>query len=504
MLRFFPTVWRVKFFFVAAILTVGCARTPIPDDVAVVLIESRALHLDPLQATDAMSQKIGHLIHASLVRLSARMELEGELAQSWSQVRYTRFRFKLRPGLRFQDGSPLSPADVIESIHRFQGESPNAVAFKHIRRVWSDGPLDIQFETDSPQPFLLNDLPSIKVLKAGPKGWIGAGRYQVVSQSDDEIILKIAETYFEPVPAEALRELRFEVVGDDTTRHQMLVRGDANVAINALGLSKTTYLRNHLPSALQMVDQNGINYSYLCFNFREPHLAKLKVRQAIARAVNVADILKYRVGGFGAPATGILSPVLREYYQGDVARYDYDPAAAERLLDEAGYPRQTPNGWRFSLRFKTTNDKFGNEITRIMVGDLRKIGIDARLDVVEQAMFFSQIKAGDFHLFHSRWIGVSSPSIYFRAFHSSQIGNLNRGAYSNPRMDQLIDQGMREIDDAKRKRVFSEAQKLAASDLPYVNLWYWNNTFIGAKDMANIVMYPNGDFRTLAEIRIKK
>ena len=100
---------------------------------------------------------------------------------------------------------------------------------------------------------------------------------------------------------------------------------------------------------------------------------------------------------------------------------------------------------------------------------------------------------------------MADPSIYYRVFHSSQAaGGLNRGGYANPEMDRLLDAGIREIDDKRRVRAFSEVQKLAARDLPYVSLWHWNNTFIGTDGMSDITMYPNGNYLTLASLRIKR
>jgi ABC-type transport system substrate-binding protein len=71
-------------------------------------------------------------------------------------------------------------------------------------------------------------------------------------------------------------------------------------------------------------------------------------------------------------------------------------------------------------------------------------------------------------------------------------------------MDRLIEQGMVETNDARRKEIFSKVQKLAAEDLPYVNLWYWNNTLVGPSQMRDVVVYPNGNYLTLAQLRIEE
>ncbi|MBI3543978.1 MAG: ABC transporter substrate-binding protein [Deltaproteobacteria bacterium] len=475
----------------------------IPKGTAVMLVEQQPRNIDPLHAADAVSQKIDNLLHASLVRATPSMGLEPYLAESWKVRGYRDFSFTLREGLRFHDGSPLDAAAVVRALELYRGDSPHAIALKHVRRIWAEGARHVRLETDSPQPFLLHDFPLLKIFKRDGARIVGAGRYKVVSEKPDEIRAVAVDGAFDAVPADGFREIVFRHVADDTTRYQRLVRGDGNVLLSALSLTKTDYLRKNPPRGLAIVDAAGVNYSYLAFNFRNPRLANLKVRQAIAHAIDVDDVIEHRIRGFGRRASGILAPAHRDYYEPDVESYAYDAAKAERLLDEAGYPRRE-GGWRFPLFFKTTTDKFGNELARIVVNELRHVGIDARLDIVEPGTFFAQVNAGNFDMFHSRWIGVNSPAIYFRAFHSSQAApkGMNRGAYSSPELDRLLELGMNEVDDARRKGYFSKAQKLVARELPYVSLFHWNNTFIGTDEMKHIVMYPNGDYRTLADVRL--
>ncbi|MBI3557455.1 MAG: ABC transporter substrate-binding protein [Deltaproteobacteria bacterium] len=444
------------------------------------------------------------MIHASLVRFDEHMRVEGELAESWSIHGYRDFRFKLRSGLKFQDGTPLSAEDVVRVLHEFKdGRSPLAVALAHVNNISTEGALVVRVETDSPQPFLLNDFPAFKIFKRKGKVLVAAGRYRMTRETPADIHVEAADTYYQPLAAGAFSEITFKYVSDDNTRYQYLVRGDGNVVLSGISLTKTGYLRQHRPKEMQILDSPGVNVSYICFNFKEPHLANLKVRQAIAQAIDIPGILKFRIGGFGSRATGILAPAHGDYYEPEVEHQPFDRENAERLLDQAGYPRKSPGGWRFKLTFKTTTEKFGNEMARLLANEIRQAGIDVQLDVVEAGTFFADINAGNFQLFHSRWIGVTSPAIYFRALHSSQAhGGLNRGSYSNQEFDRLVDKGMTEVDDAKRRKYFSEVQKVAARDLPYVSLWHWSNTFIGTRSMRNVVMYPNGDYRTLADVRI--
>jgi peptide/nickel transport system substrate-binding protein len=483
---------------IAAAVSSGCRVPEIAGDTAVVFLDQQPHDLNPVFAADAASQRIAAITHVALVRFDPKMKIVSELASSWKIEGYRKFRFQLKSGVKFHDGSPLDAGHVVESFLRFQHESPNSVVISHVKVVRAEASDVFYLETDQPQPYLLRDLPAVKVFKIVDGRIIGAGQFY---PEPGEFKFHRFDSYFEKSHPSALKRIVFRYVRDETTRYQLLMRGDVNVALNALNLSRTLYLKEHLPNGLQLQNSPGLNVSYLCFNFRDSRLAKLKVRQAIAHALDLDQILKYRFGELGYRATGLLAPVLEEYNP-HTRKYEFDRAAAERLLDEAGYPRRGSERWRFTLTMKTTPAQYGQDMSALFASSLRQVGIDVRIQTVEEGTFLADIRAGNFQIFQSRWVGVSNPSIYFRVFHSSQIGGggLNRGAYQSPEMDRLLDLGMVEPNDQKRNRYFSEIQKLAAEDLPYLSLWHWNNTFIGSEDMKNLVMYANGSYLTLTEL----
>ncbi|MEW6055416.1 MAG: ABC transporter substrate-binding protein [Bdellovibrionota bacterium] len=483
---------------------IACQRPSVPADTAVVVVESRPRNLEPYLAGDAVGQKIGNLIHAGLFEIGKDMKPSPGLAESVAIENQRRFHFKLRPGLFFHDGTPLRASDVVRSIEEFRQKSPHAVVFDPVQRVYHRGDHDLFIETRAAQPFLLYDLPAVKVFKRVNGAVVGAGQFRLVELTASGALLERVESKMSEDQGGNLKKIKFLFVQDELTRYQLLVRGDANVAINSLGLIKTHHLQAHLKGELQLRKSEGVSFGYLCFNFKNPKLADLKVRQAIAHSIDVQTILTHRMHGYAKPATGILSSAHREYYQPAVEAYPYDPALAERLLDEAGFPRPSPGAKRFALNFKTTSERAGYDMAKVLSEYLRQVGIDVRLQVVETGTFFSEIKAGNFDLFQARWVGVTNPSIYARVFHSSQSrGGLNRGAYSNKAMDDLLDKAMSEPDDRKRRNLFSEVQKLAAIELPYVSLWHWNTVFIGHKKFENVKLYPTGSFHTLAEIEVQ-
>jgi len=510
---FFPRTCLLVSLVCSAVLACSisaCTRPALPPNQAVVLVELPILNLDPLKATDAVSQKIGSLIYSGLVSINNELDIEPDLAESFKvSSDKKRFEFQLRPNLVFHDGSVLGVQDVIQVINTFRQDSALGAAFAHIKQVKAQGAHGLVIETEIPQPFLLSDLTAIKIFKRTASGpFTGSGRFELVlSQGTEEVRLKRFAYYPVKESTNQLSEIVFRYVSDETTRYQYLIRGDGNVIYNALGMGKTHYLREHLPRNLQMTEEPGINYSYLCLNFRNPVLANLKVRQALSHALNLDAVLQYRIKSLAHRAPGILAPVLKNYFEAGVPVPQFDRRKAELLLDEAGYPRKGKNKTRFTLRFKTTAERYTYDSARIFAADLAVVGIEVILDRVDSATFFSDVKAGRFDLFQSRWVGVTNPSIYFRALHSSQWpekspNGVNRGGYSNAKLDKLIEQGMQEPSLEKQRAIFSQVQKLVAADLPYINLWHWVNTFIAPRGFENVVLYPNGNYMTLARLKV--
>jgi peptide/nickel transport system substrate-binding protein len=458
MRAFFPIV------FAMCLWIAGCSQPHLADDVAVLHVEMPFRNLDPRAATDAVSQRINNLTHIALVRQNEKMQLVGELAESWKIEGYRRFKFKLRPNVVFQDGSAVTADAVLTVFKEYQTDSPHSFALEHVIHIKKLGPLEVLIETDRAQPFLLSDLPLLKVFKRDGGRIVGAGRYLTVLQASDEVRLQRFDRYFEKAPANGLKQITFRYVSDETTRYQLFKRGESNSIYNSLSLSKLEHLIQNLPEGQQYLVGPGLSVTYLSFNFRNEKLKDLRVRQAIAHAIDREAIMRFRMGPFATIASGLISPSINDYYEPRVRRYEFNQAKAEKLLDEAGFPRR--GRWRFKLSFKCTSEKFSYDIVMMLVGQLQAVGIDARIQTVEAGTFFSDIRAGNFDVFVSRWTGVSNPSIYYKAFHTSQIGKTNRGAYSNAKLDELLEQATSEINDVTRQNCFRKFNKLQQKNYP--------------------------------------
>ena len=474
-----------------------------------VLLDSPLLTLDPLAATDGTSQRVGNLIHAGLVVRGRDLKPRADLAQSW-RVRGSIFTFKLRRGLKFQDGSPLNANHVVDCVRLYAGMAgPSAPLSRHlnvfskIKKVFAQDEHQVVIETDGVHPYFLNDLYLLKIYKQTPVGFIGAGRFQLEKEYPWGVILKRWSDFYEMASPNQVARLVLRYTRDDTTRYQQFLKGDVDLLPSSLSISKTEYLQKNPVPGTHVKKAPGISLQYLAFNFRHPILSRLQVRQAIAHALDIDGIVAHRFSGFTTRALSLLSPLLEDYAP-DLPRYGYDIHRAENLLDQAGFRRANPGGWRFEIGFKTSPSKEGIDLARIVAAQLATIGIKVKIQTVELALLLSDLKAGRFEMFSSRLLGIIDPSIYYRVFHSSQIGSLNRGAYQNPEADRLLDEAMKVTDACKRREKFALVQKIVASELPYITLWHWMSAAVASDRIQNDMPYANGDLLALNEIIIKE
>jgi peptide/nickel transport system substrate-binding protein len=232
-------------------------------------------------------------------------------------------------------------------------------------------------------------------------------------------------------------------------------------------------------------------------------LQDVRVRQAIAYAIDRAPLLQYIWRGFAQPALSVLPPESWAY-NADVASYSHDPDKARQLLDQAGY--QARDGIRFHLTMKTSTEESTRLLAAVLQQQLRDVGIALDIRTFEFATFFADVTSGSFQLYSLRWIGGNEdPDIFEYSFHSKRFPpkGANRGFYSNQRVDSLIDEARRETDQSARKRLYDEVQEVLAQEEPYINLWYFDNVLVHSRRVRKLTLNPSGnyDFLKTAEIR---
>ncbi|HXW85127.1 MAG TPA: ABC transporter substrate-binding protein, partial [Candidatus Binataceae bacterium] len=226
-----------------------------------------------------------------------------------------------------------------------------------------------------------------------------------------------------------------------------------------------------------------------------------RVRRAIAYAIDRDAIVRSFLRGAGRLATGMLTPE-NWAYSPSVTTYSFDPERARQLLDQAGYPA-APDGTRaLEFEYKTTPE--GTRLAEVFQAMLRQVGIMLDIRTLEWATYYGDLQAGKFEITSLQWIGANDPNQYYLTFDSKMIppnGN-NRGYYSNPEMDRLVEAGQVTVDRDARRKIYAQVQALAAADLPYISLWWLDNVAVMNRGLSGFESYPNGSLRSLASVTL--
>jgi len=497
----------------ALLLAMSTACGPgqaINPNVLVIGIQSAPNSLDPRVGLDDASQKIHALIFDNLMELDEHMRVVPKLAERLDQPTPTTYIVRLKHGVRFQDGHELTSADVVYTFRSFLDPdfvSPRKGGYRELKSVDATDRYTVAFTLN--QPF--TSFPINLVMPIVPDGAgvsladhpVGTGPYRFVRYlADDRVELSRYDDYFDGRPKND--GLVLKVIPDDIMRGLELQKGTTDIVVNDLTPDIAHQLEGDV--RLQKAEAPGVDYQYLGLNLRDPVLRDVRVRQAIAYAIDRKAIIEYLRRGLGVPAVGLL-PALSWAFAADAFSFPYDPARARALLDEAGYLDPDGDGPRPRLRLslKTSSTlEFNRLQATVIQQNLRAVGIDLDVRSYEFATLFADVLKGNFQMYSLQWTAgsLADPDILRRVFHSTQVppAGFNRGYYSNPRVDALLDQAATSADQARRIELFKEVQRLVALDVPYVSLWNKTNIVMAQRSLSGIQVGAMADLRFLKDV----
>ena len=487
------------------LLLAGCRAKARDPNTVVFLIDSSPTSLDPRVGTDVQSERIDELLFDGLVDRDAEFRPIPALASSWEQTDPLTWVFHLREGVHFADGRSLTARDVVWTVESMRNGtliSPKAAAYASVETVTAPDEKTAVFHLKYPDNFLLRNLATgalgIVPVGSGREFWrnpVGTGPFRFVSQqTDQDVIVERNAQSWRAQPK--IERVRFAVVPDAITMALELEKGTGDVAINSLPMDALPDLAKR-PN-LQVEDVPGTEVQYLAFNLRDPLLGHADVRRAIACAIDRGLIIRTLLRGYAQPAVSLLPPT-HWAWTGDVERYDYDPARAGRLLDAAGY-RRGAGGVRFHLTMKTSTTEDTRLLAAVLRQELARVGIALDLRSYEFATFYSDVTRGAFQMYSLRWIGGNEqPDIFSYVFETKHFSpqGANRGHYSNPKLDALLEDAARTSQVEERRKDYVEAQQILARDLPAVNLWYLDTVVVHNRRLRDVNPSASGSYRFL-------
>jgi len=473
------------------------ACTQPPDATIRFGLASAPANLDPRYATDAASARINRLLYRRLVDFDAHVRPVPVLAD-WEQVTPRHYRFRLRPGRApFHDGSPLTAQDVAATYRSILAPgraSPHATTLRLIERIEVLDADTLDFHIDRPDPLfpgylVIGILPQAGIeagapfhhrpLGSGPfrfRDWPEPGRLRLQRQRDGA-------------------QLEFLHIGDPTVRVLKLLRGEIDLLQNDLPAELLAYLEAQ--PEIRVSRGPGSNFSYLGFNLAEGPTADLRVRRAVAHAIDTGAIIEHLLGRAARPAAALLPP---DHWAGNPALRPpaHDPERARRLLREAGYEEQRP----LQLHYKTSTDPVRIRIATVIQQQLAQVGIDLRLSSYDWGTFFGDIKAGRFGMYSLAWVGIKTPDIFRYAFHSDSLPpeGANRGRLDDAGVDRLIEAAEQGLTLDAQARFYRELQAELLALLPYVPLWYEDHVAAMHRGLSGYRLAPDGNYDGLLQV----
>ena len=494
-----------------ALSLAGCVRRPVDNPNVIVMgITSGPNNLDPRVASDDTSQKLDQLIFSSLMTLDEHLRAVPQLAEHVENPDPTTWVFTVRRGVKFHDGHELTSADVVYTFRSLLAPgfvSPLKGAYRTVQAVDARDRYTVVFHLTEPFATFPANLVVPPIVPDGAGADfrdhpIGTGPYRFVSYAvDDRLELAAFPDYYGGPPRND--GLVFRFVPDEIMRGLELRKGTMDLVINDIG-PDIVYQLEQVP-ALQIVRSPGTDYQYIGTNLRDPILKDVRVRQALAYAVDRDAIVSYLRRGLGSPALGIMPPIAWAF-EPDVFRYTHDPAKAKHLLDDAGYPDPDGDGPapRFTLSLKVQSIEYSRLQASVIQQNFREVGVELDIRLYEFATLYADVLKGNFQLYVLQWTGgyAADPDIIRRVFHSQQTppSGFNRGYFSDPKVDALIERASATEDHAERQRLFSEVQKILALEVPYISLWNKTNYAIAQRSLSGIALRPAADFLFLKDV----
>lgn len=477
--------------------------------------------------TAIMVQQISTKMLDGLLAYDKKFEPLPALATEWKVAEDgMSIAFKLRPDVKWHDGTPFTSADVKYSIEEIlKKHHPRGRAtFANVTEVEASEPLTATIKFSKPSPYVMAALsasespilpkhlyegsdPQSNKLGNAP---IGTGPYKFVEWQRGSYITLARNTDYWVKGKPEVESMIVRFIPDAGARAVAFETGELDIGgTDPIALADLERIKG-LPNLAVTTDgyaMCGAMY-YFEFNMRDPQFKDVRVRQAIAHAINRDFVAKNVWFGYGSAATGPVSQKLVKFYAADVPKYPYDPKKAQTLLDAAGYPKKS-GGVRFRITHdpSTYSDQY-RRFAQYFKQAMRAIGIDVDLQNSDAATFQKRIWTDNVYQTASYGIfNMPDPTIGVQRMYWSKnirkgVPYSNGSGYASPEMDALLEAGQNEVDVAKRREIFHKMQALAMTDLPIIPIINVDYTTVYNKRVKGFTDDLEGVFGTFANVSL--
>src|SRR5678809_757772 len=476
--------------------------------------------MDPHSLNESLQLSFTGNVYESLIERDKSMNLAPALATKWTQQSPTVWRFDLRPGVKFHDGTPFTADDVVFTFKRAAGEGSDMKGYTNpIKEVRKVGDLAVDIETNAPYPILPDTLTTLAMMS---KKWCednkaerpvdrrkgientasfkanGTGPFRLKERQPSVRTVLVKNFNWWGKSESNVDEIVFTPIGNDATRVAALLSGETDV-MEPVPLQDVERIKSAGINVLQGpelrtiflgMDQKRDELQFSSIKGKNP-FKDVRVRRAFYQAID-EETIKSRVMRGAALPTGLMVGSAVRGFQADMnKRPPYDAEAAKKLLAEAGYP----NG--FEVGMNCPNDRYVNDnaICQAVAANLARIGVKVNLMAETKVSYFPKILRRDTSFYLLGWTPSTVDShdvlssIMATPTDKGQ-GQFNLGAYSNAKVDELTLKVQSETDQKKRNEMIREAFRIHQEDVGHIPLHQQALAWATAKSVQ-LMQLPN-------------
>jgi peptide/nickel transport system substrate-binding protein len=427
-----------------------------------------------------------HVIEPLIELDYARKAWVGVLAESW-EFQGKRWVFKLKKGIKFHNGAPLTSKDVVFSVEKMRDEkggSLQASNFSDVTEIQTPDDQTVIFVTKQPLAIFLDRLRNRFILSkvAGDKygdqlyqNLVGTGPYKFVSfQRGGNMVFTRNDDYWGGKAA--IKEVVFRKVTEDAARLAALESGQADF-INAIPVHEVARLQRH--SRIRVDQIEGLEMYFLMMNVVHKPFDNKLVRQAVNYCVDAPAIVKNIFDGIGYTIDGPVGPRVIGA-DPKLKRYPYDPKKAKELLAQAGYAQ----GCDVQLYYSAGRYPKDREVCQAVAAQMVKGGFRVELISQEWVLFWGPegVNGGKLPFYYNNRGSLTDADTFYDQYF--RTGTTKRCNYSNPELDKLIDEQQQIPDTKKRIALLQQAGKILMEDAPFVPLYNLASIYGAAKNLA--------------------
>ena len=470
--------------------------------------------LDPNLETTAPGAWVYFNMLEGLLTLDDKMQVKPALATSYEVLSPTKVRFKLRPNVKFHDGTPFNAEAVKFTFDRALKGSPPArwasLAGSLDRAEVVDG-LTVDVVTKEPYGPILRTLAMYcmgivsptAVQKLGQdfsRAPVGTGPFKFVEwKTNTHVIIERFNDYWGDKAL--VDRVIFKVVPEEGARMIALQTGDADMVLIP-SPAQLPALRKDPKFTVH--ETTGIRVVFAGFHAGMAPLDDVRVRQALLHAVDRKAILDNIMEGSAGPALGVLAPGVFGYKDMQLDKvYPFDRARAKALLAQAGW---TPGpdgilvkgGQRLSLSWLAARGRYpkDGEITEAIQAMFKEVGVEAKVQVLEWGAVFQQVRGNplNHHMFTLGWVTSNADADYslYALFHSKQVppAGWNTSRYASARVDTLVEQARRSLNQTEREKLYGEVQDILAKEMVWIPVYTTKEIVVSRAGVKGFHVHP--------------